>query len=620
MLPVSRSVFSKISLPENAEAKHHKPEGNDDMSLLKRTVYCGEPRIEQVGGEIIVNGWVQKRRDLGSLIFIDLRDRTGIVQLVFDTATRPELLEVASSLRAEYVIAAKGMVRERSNKNPKMPTGDVEVEVSEMQLLSRSETPPFEVSDNAKVGDDVRLKYRYLDLRRPSLQRNLMLRSKAAMITRNYYEENGFVEIETPVLIKSTPEGARDYLVPSRVHPGSFYALPQSPQLYKQILMLSGFDRYVQIARCFRDEDLRADRQPEFTQIDVEMSFVDMDDVMGINEGFMKKLFQETIGVEIETPFQRMTWREAMDRFGSDKPDLRFGFELKNITDVVKNSEFKVFQGAISMGGSVRCINVKGGADKFTRKEIDALGEFAKTYRAKGLAWIKLGDTMSSSFAKFISEEELSGILAAAEAEQGDLIFVVADKDKVVFDSLGALRCECAKRLGLLKKDDFKFLWVTEFPLFEYDEEAGRYSAVHHPFTSPMLEDIPLLDTDLGKVRAIAYDTVLNGVEVGGGSMRIHDSALQAKMFELLDISEEQAQLRFGFLLNALKYGTPPHGGLAYGFDRLIMLLVGEDSIRDVIAFPKVQNASELMSGAPEAVDPEQLEELYIKVDISENN
>ena len=550
-------------------------------------------------------------------------EKSGLSHLyrleVFDTETRPELLEEASKLRQEYVLTAKGLVRERSNKNPKMPTGDVEIEVTELELLASAETPPFEVQDNLNVNDELRLRYRYLDMRRPRLQKNLYMRSRAAMLARNYFTENGFLEIETPMLMKSTPEGARDYLVPSRVHPGRFYALPQSPQIYKQLLMMSGFDRYIQIVRCFRDEDLRADRQPEFTQIDMELSFVDEEEIMALNEGFLKRLFQELLNVEVQTPFLRMPYREAMERFGSDKPDLRFGMELRDLSAVVKASEFKVFRGALENGGSVRCINVKGGA-KFTRKEIDALTEFAKTYRAKGLAYLKLADETTSSFAKFVTQEELDGILKASDAEKGDLILIVADQNQVVFDTLGALRVECARRLDLLRKDDYRFLWVTEFPLLEFSEEENRYVAKHHPFTCPMEEDLPLLDSDAGAVRARAYDIVLNGTELGGGSIRIHDTKLQAKMLEVLGISPERAQERFGFLLEALKYGAPPHGGLAYGFDRLSMFLCGEDAIRDVIAFPKVQNASEPMSNAPDTVDDKQLEELHIKLDLPSKN
>ena len=582
---------------------------------LHRTHYCTDISEGDIGKELCVCGWVARMRDLGGLIFVDLRDRTGIVQCVFDKNETPEIFDKAFTVRAEFVLAVTGTLRKRAGAvNENIPTGALEVLASGLRILSSAQTPPFEIVEDSNTSADLRLKYRYLDLRRPDLARNIMLRAKATKLARDYFYENGFLEIETPMLIKSTPEGARDYLVPSRVHPVAFYALPQSPQIYKQLLMVSGFDRYMQVVRCFRDEDLRADRQPEFTQIDLEMSFVQIDDVLTVNEGFIKKLFKECRGIDIETPFLRMPYAEAMDRFGSDKPDIRFGFELKNVSDVVKDCGFKVFSGAVAAGGSVRGINIKGGAARFSRKEIDALGEFVKTYRAKGLAWIKLGDETTSSFLKFLTEEEGAALMQALEAEKGDLLFLVADRNQVVFDALGALRIECAKRMDLLKKDDYKFLWVTEFPLFEYDEEEGRYVAKHHPFTCPMEEDIPLLDTDPGAVRAKAYDIVLNGTEVGGGSIRIHQSDLQAKMFEKLGFTPEEAQRRFGFLLTAFQYGTPPHGGMAYGLDRLMMLICGEDSIRDVIAFPKVQNASEPMSACPTEVDQKQLDELHIAV------
>ncbi len=593
----------------------------ETLKGLKRTGYCGSFRASDIGKRAVVYGWTQKCRNLGGLIFIDLRDKTGLLQLTFDATLDQALLDKAASVRSEFVLAAVGTIRARQEaaKNSRMPTGEVELAVTELRILSVSQTPPFEIVEDSKVSAELRLKYRYLDLRRPDLMRNLLLRSQVATLARNFFAENDFAEIETPMLIRSSPEGARDYLVPSRVHPGSFYALPQSPQQYKQILMIAGFDRYIQLVRCFRDEDLRADRQPEFTQIDLEMSFVDVEDVLEVNERFLQRLFKETLGMDIPLPLPRLTYREAMDRFGSDKPDLRFGFELRDLSDALKDCEFKVFAGALAAGGSVRAINVKGAADRFTRKEIDSLTEFVKTYRAKGLAWIRLSAETTSSFTKFLKPEETEAILSRMEAEPGDLILVAADRDEIVFDALGALRCECAKRLGLLKKDDFKFLWVTEFPLFEYDEEAGRFAAKHHPFTSPMDEDLALLDSDPGKVRAKAYDIVLNGTEIGGGSIRIYDTALQQKMFEKLGFTMEQAWERFGFLMEAFKYGAPPHGGLAYGLDRLVMLICGEDSIRDVIAFPKVQNASELMSGCPAPVDDIQLRELELAVTKADN-
>ena len=584
----------------------------------KRTKYCGEFTSADIGQKACVMGWVQRQRDLGKLIFIDLRDRTGIVQLAFDSETDKAVFDKAFGVRAEYVLCAKGTVRSRGDGaiNKDRATGEIEIFVEELKVLSVSQTPPFEIVENSNVKTELRLKHRYLDLRRPDMMNNILNRSKIAKIVRDYYAEYGFVEIETPNLIKPTPEGARDYLVPSRVHPGKFYALPQSPQLYKQILMLSGFDRYIQLARCFRDEDLRADRQPEFTQIDLEMSFVTEDDVISINEGFLKRVFKDFLGKDIETPIQRMTYKEAMERFGSDKPDLRFGFELNDLSEVVKNCEFRVFKGAIENGGSVRGINVKGGAARFSRKEIDSLGEFVKTYRAKGLAWAKNADgEISSSYAKFLTEEENNAIYNALGFEKGDLIFIVADTNNVVFDSLGALRCEVAKRMGLCDPMDFKLLWVTEFPLFEYDEEEGRYYAKHHPFTSPMDEDLEYMDTDPSKVRAKAYDIVINGMEAGGGSIRIHNPEIQWKMFKVLGLTEEEANEKFGFLLEAFKYGTPPHGGLAFGLDRLVMHLLGIDDIREVIAFPKVQNAMELMTECPNFPEEKALEELKIKVE-----
>ena len=585
----------------------------DNMNGFKRSCYCGEPRLADVGKELSVCGWVQRSRDLGSLIFTDLRDRTGIIQLAFDDTVSEEIFKKAGTLRAEYVVAAKGVLRERSSKNYDIPTGEVELDVKELRILAKAETPPFEIVENSDVNDMLRLKYRYLDLRRPDMQRSIAMRHRVAKIARDYFDENGFYEIETPMLTKSTPEGARDYLVPSRVKPGTFYALPQSPQQYKQLLMLSGFDRYMQIVRCFRDEDLRADRQPEFTQIDLEMSFVDIDDVISVNEGFIKRVFKEVLDVDVETPFLRMPWREAMDRFGSDKPDLRFGIELKDISDIVKDCGFKVFSGPTSSGGSVRLINVPGGAEKFPRKQIDALLEFVKTYGAKGLAWTKLGENTTSSYAKFLTDEENAAILERAEANPGDLVLIVADqKNEVVFASLGALRCEIAKRLGLTRKDDYKFLWVTEFPMFEFSEEENRYVAMHHPFTAPMDEDKDKLETDKAACRAKAYDIVLNGTELGGGSIRINTPEMQESMFRALGFTDEDANARFAHLINAFRYGAPPHGGMAYGLDRLVMLMTGADSIRDVIAFPKVQNASEPMTGCPDVVDDKQLEELSI--------
>ncbi|MBQ7226610.1 MAG: aspartate--tRNA ligase [Clostridia bacterium] len=579
-----------------------------------RTHYCGTLTKANIGQRVCVLGWAQKQRNLGSLIFIDLRDRSGVVQLAFDENTEKEIFDKAFSVRAEFVLCAKGVVRERATINKNIPTGDIEIVVDGFKVLNKAQTPPFEISDAKEVKAELRMKHRYLDLRRPSMQYNIIARSKITNLARNYFNDNGFIDIETPNLIRPTPEGARDYLVPSRVHKGCFYALPQSPQIYKQLLMYSGFDRYIQIARCFRDEDLRADRQPEFTQIDMEISFTTEDEIMAINEGFLAYIFKNFMGKELKTPFLRMTWREAMERYGSDKPDIRFGFELNNISDIVENSEFKVFSGAVQGGGSVRAINVKGGA-KFSRKEIDALTEKAKHYHAKGLAWLKKSNgEVSSSYAKFLTENENNAIMERLGLEDGDLILIVADKNKVVFDTLGALRCECAKRLGLLDPFDFKFLWVTEFPLFEYSEEDGRYYAMHHPFTQPMVEDYHMIDTDPGKVRARAYDIVLNGTELGGGSIRINTTEMQEHMFRVLGISEEDAQEKFGFLLEAFKYGVPPHGGLAFGLDRLVTLLLGHEDIRDVIAFPKAQNASEIMSKCPSFANPSDLEELGIAI------
>ncbi len=586
---------------------------------LKRTHRCAELGLADIGKRVTVMGWTHKRRDLGGVIFIDLRDRSGVLQVVFNTAIGEELFEKAESIRNEYVLAVIGDVVKRAPEtvNPKIPTGEIEVVAKELRILSKAETPPIYIEEDSEVNETVRLKYRYIDLRRPDMQNNLILRHRVMKIARDYYDANGFLEIETPILTKSTPEGARDYLVPSRVHPGSFYALPQSPQLFKQLLMVAGFDRYFQIAKCFRDEDLRADRQPEFTQIDIEMSFVNVEDVLTVNEGFIKKVFKESLGIEIETPIKRMPYREAMDRFGSDKPDIRFGLELKNISDIVENCGFKVFSDAVKNGGSVRTVNAKGCGAKFSRREIDSLVEFVKIYRAKGMAWIAVEENeLKSAITKFLSEDEINNILKRVEAEPGDLICFIADRNEIVYDALGQLRLELARRLDLLDKSEYKFLWITEFPLYEYDEEEKRWTAKHHPFTSPMDEDIPYLETDPGRVRAKAYDIVLNGVEIGGGSIRIHSQELQSKMFELLGFSNEQAWEKFGHLLEAFKYGTPPHGGMAYGLDRLIMLMTGKNSIRDVIAFPKVQNASCLMTNAPDIVDIKQLKELHIKTDI----
>ncbi len=582
----------------------------------KRTCLCTELTTADVGREVTLMGWTNVRRDLGALVFVQLRDRSGLMQVVFDSATlSEEEFERACTIRSEYVLAVRGelMIRTGDMINPNMKTGELEVLVKEFKILSVSETPPIEVDDDCNANELLRLKYRYLDLRRPCMQKNLILRDKITKITRDYFAEQGFIDVETPILTKSTPEGARDYLVPSRVHPGKFYALPQSPQLFKQLLMLSGYDRYIQIARCFRDEDLRADRQPDFTQIDLEMSFVDADDVMAVNEGYLKRLFKETLDYDVQLPLPRITWKEAMERYGSDKPDTRFGLELCDLTPTVKDCGFSVFTNAIEAGGSVRCINVKGHSAEFSRKEIDGLGEFVKTYRAKGLAWMNYkADGLQSPILKFLTDEEVAAIKAEANFEQGDILFIVADQDATVFASLGALRLKLAGKLGLIPEGRYDLLWVTEFPLFEYDQEARRFVAMHHPFTSPMDEDLPLLDTDPGKARAKAYDIVLNGVELGGGSIRIHSQQLQAKMFKLIGLSEEKAQDRFGYLLDAFRFGPPPHGGLAFGLDRICMLIAGTASIRDVIAFPKVQNASCPLTGAPDTVDDAQLEELHI--------
>jgi aspartyl-tRNA synthetase len=562
-------------------------------------------------------GWVQKNRNKGGIIFVDLRDRSGILQLIFEeNDIGADGFAKAEKLRSEFVIAVVGKVEARSGAvNDNLATGDIEIRATEIRILSEAETPPFPIEENSKTKEELRLKYRYLDLRRPDLQKNLIMRSKVATLTRLFLAEEGFLEIETPMLTKSTPEGARDYLVPSRVHPGNFYALPQSPQIFKQLLMCSGYDRYFQIVKCFRDEDLRADRQPEFTQIDMELSFVDVDDVISVNERLLQKLFKETIGIEVELPIQRMTYAEAMDRFGSDKPDIRFGMELKNVSDVVKNCGFSVFTGALEKGGSVRGINIEG-QGAMPRKKIDALVEFAKGFGAKGLAYLAIADdgTYKSSFSKFMTEEELEALVKAMSGKEGDLLLFAADEDDIVFDVLGNLRLELARSLELLKKDEYKFLWVTEFPLLEYSKEEGRYTAKHHPFTMPMEEDLALLNTAPGKVRAKAYDIVLNGTEIGGGSVRIFQNDVQEKMFEVLGFTKEDAYERFGFLLNAFKYGVPPHAGLAYGLDRMVMLMAQEDSIRDVIAFPKVKDASCLMTDAPNVVDQKQLDELAIGI------
>lgn len=589
----------------------------ESMVGLKRTHRCTKVTTAHIGQEVTVMGWVQKSRNKGGIIFVDLRDRSGILQIIFEeNDCGAENFAKAEKLRSEFVVAVTGRVEARSGAvNTNLATGAIEIRANSMRILSESETPPFPIEENSKTKEELRLKYRFLDLRRPDLQKNLMIRSQVATLTRAFLASEGFLEIETPTLIKSTPEGARDYLVPSRVHPGSFYALPQSPQLFKQLLMCSGYDRYFQLARCYRDEDLRADRQPEFTQIDMELSFVDVDDVLDVNERLLKKLFKEICGFDVQLPIPRMTWQEAMDRFGSDKPDLRFGMELKNVSEVVKGCEFAVFKGALENGGSVRGINAQG-QGHMPRKKIDALVEYAKGFGAKGLAYVAISEdgTVKSSFAKFMKEEEMTALISAMDGKPGDLLLFAADRNKVVFDVLGNLRLELARQLGLLKKDDFKFLWVTEFPLLEYSEEEDRYVAMHHPFTMPMDEDLQYIDSDPGRVRAKAYDIVLNGVEMGGGSVRIHQADIQSKMFEVLGFTPERAGEQFGFLLEAFKYGVPPHAGLAYGLDRVVMLMVGADSIRDVIAFPKVKDASCLMTEAPGQVDEKQLEELHIAV------
>ena len=583
------------------------------MTGLKRTDYCSDLRIGDVGREVTVCGWVQRCRDLGQLIFIDLRDRTGIVQLAFNDKTDKEIFDKAFACRSEYVLAAKGIVCERSSKNKDIPTGDIEVMVTDLRVLSKAQTPPFEIVDETSTNEELRLKYRYLDLRRRPIQNNIIMRSKIAKVARDYFYENGFIEIETPMMIKSTPEGARDYLVPSRIHKGKFYALPQSPQIYKQLLMVSGFDRYIQLARCFRDEDLRADRQPEFTQIDMELSFVDMDEIMEINEGLFKRLFKEVLGKELVTPFEKMTYNDAMENYGSDKPDIRFDMKIQNISDLVKDCGFSVFTSAIENGGSVRAIVAKNAASVYTRKEIDKLTDYVKGIGAKGLAYVRWVDEPNASFKKFMTEEELSAIYERLGADKGDVIFIVADKNSTVLTTLGALRLKVAKVLDIIP-DEFKFLWIVDFPFFEYDEESGEWLAMHHPFTMPKEECLKYLDTDPSKVIAKAYDLTLNGTELSSGSMRITDYELQQRMFRALKLTDEEIEAKFGFLVEAYKYGAPPHGGMGIGLDRVTMLMCGTDSLRDVTAFPKVQNASELMSACPSVVDDESLDVLGISV------
>lgn len=600
---------------EQVEIKENKETMAESMKGLHRSHRCTEVTSKNIGETVTVMGWVQKSRNKGGIIFVDVRDRSGLLQIIFEEEDAgSENFAKAERLRSEFVIAVVGKVEARSGAtNENLATGDIEIRAKELRILSEAETPPFQIEEASKTKEELRLKYRYLDLRRPDLQKNLILRSKVAIITREFLSGEGFLEIETPMLTKSTPEGARDYLVPSRVHPGNFYALPQSPQLFKQLLMCAGYDRYFQIVKCFRDEDLRADRQPEFTQIDMELSFVDVDDVIRVNERLLQKMFKESINIDVSLPIQRMTYAEAMDRYGSDKPDLRFGIELKNVSEVVKDCGFSVFTGALEKGGTVRGINAEGQAD-MPRKKIDALVDYAKDFGAKGLAYLALEQdgTYKSSFAKFMTEEELSALVIAMDGKAGDLLLFAADEEDVVFAVLGNLRLEIARNLGLLHKEEYKFLWVTEFPLLEYSKEEGRYMAKHHPFTMPMDEDLAMLDTEPGKVRAKAYDIVLNGTEVGGGSVRIFQSDVQEKMFEVLGFSKESAYERFGFLLNAFKYGVPPHAGLAYGLDRLVMLMAKEDSIRDVIAFPKVKDASCLLTEAPNLVEDKQLKELGI--------
>lgn len=589
----------------------------DFMTGLKRTDYCGDLRIGDVGREVVVAGWVQRQRDLGALIFIDLRDRTGIVQLAFGENTDKKIFDKAFSARSEFVLMAKGVVRERSSKNMEIPTGEIEVDVTDLRVLGKSETPPFEIVENCQTSELTRLKYRYLDLRRPDLQRNIIMRHKICKITRDFFDENGFIEIETPILIRSTPEGARDFLVPSRIHSGSFYALPQSPQLYKQLSMVAGFDRYMQIARCFRDEDLRADRQPEFTQIDLEMSFVDMEDVLNIGEGYMKRVFKEALGVDIQLPLPRITYKEAMERFGSDKPDTRYGMELYDLSDIVKDCGFGVFSNTVKDGGSVRGITAKNAFKSLSRKEIDKLTDSVKGNGAKGLAWARIAEdgTVSSSFAKFITEDELKAILDKAGAEAGDVVLIIGDiKNSIVFNALGALRQEVAKRLDIIPEGQYNLLWITEFPFFDWDEDSKTWVAMHHPFTAPMDECLEYLETDKAKVRAKAYDLVLNGIELSSGSIRITNPELQSRIFTLLNLTQEEAYAKFGYLLDAFRYGAPPHGGMGIGLDRLVMQMLGCDSLRDVVAYPKVQNASEPMTGCPAEVDDLQLDELGIKL------
>ncbi len=591
------------------------------MTGLKRTHYCGELRLADAGKTVTVAGWVQRQRDLGALIFIDLRDREGIVQLAFDESTAKDIFEKAASARSEYVLMAEGVVRERSSKNTEIPTGEIEIEVTDLRVLAKSETPPFEIIEDCQTAELTRLKYRYLDLRRPDLQKNILLRHKITKITRDYFDENGFIEIETPILIKSTPEGARDYLVPSRIHKGKFYALPQSPQLYKQLSMVAGFDRYMQIARCFRDEDLRADRQPEFTQIDLEMSFVDMEDVLAIGEGYMARVFKEAMGVDIQLPLPRLTYKEAMERYGSDKPDTRYGLEIYDLSETVKGCGFGVFTGALEAGGSVRGITAKNAVNTLTRKEIDKLTEMVRGIGAKGLAWIRLNEdgTMASSFAKFMTEDEMTAILEKADAKAGDVVLIIGDgKNATVLSVLGALRQAVAKKLDIIPEKQYNLLWITEFPFFDWDEDSQQFVAMHHPFTSPMDECLDYLETDKGAVRAKAYDLVLNGVELCSGSIRITNPDLQARIFTLLGLSDEEAHNKFGYLLDAFKYGAPPHGGMGIGLDRLVMQMLGCESLRDVIAYPKVQNASEPMTECPATVDGVQLDDLGIAISASE--
>lgn len=590
----------------------------DLMTGLKRTDYCGDLRASDIGSEVVVCGWVAKQRDLGALIFIDLRDRTGVVQLAFDDTTDKEIFDKAFSARSEFVLMAKGFVRERSSKNTEIPTGEIEIFVNDLRVLGKSETPPFEIIEDCQTSELTRLKYRYLDLRRPDLQNNILMRHRITKIARDYFDENGFIEIETPMLIKSTPEGARDFLVPSRIHKGDFYALPQSPQLYKQLSMVAGFDRYMQIARCFRDEDLRADRQPEFTQIDLEMSFVEMEDVLSIGEGFIKRVFKDAIDVDIPLPLPRLTYKEAMERYGSDKPDTRYEMELFDLSEIVKDCGFGVFESAINGGGSVRGITAKDAVKTLSRKEIDKLTDLAKGIAAKGLAWVRLNeDGASSSFGKFISEEKMNEILARADAKTGDVILIIGDTNSThVMSILGALRSEVAKKLDIIPKEKYNLLWITEFPFFDWDEDLGTFVAMHHPFTAPMDECIPYLETDKANVRAKAYDLVLNGIELSSGSIRITDPELQSRIFDLLGLSKEEAYQKFGYLLDAFKFGPPPHGGMGIGLDRLCMQMLRCETLRDVVAYPKIKDATEPMTSCPSAVDSDQLAELGIKVDI----